>query len=164
MRPERDAHDVGVAQAGAALGPRDVLQLLPPPGRVGVWHLLLADHVVEHEVQQAVLAADMPVQRRGAGAELLGEPSHAERCETLTVEQMDRRGHDRLPADRLAAAPGRPVGQPLPGRRRDLRVRGHRDLAFMRRAQSHSLEQRTSIERRLTRSWVHDRTLFEKRI
>jgi hypothetical protein len=107
---DRDADEVGVAQAGGALGPRHVLELLAPAWRVGVRDLLLADHVVEHQVQQAVLAADVPVQRGGPGAQLFGEPAHAERREALAVKEVDRRDHDRLPADRLAPAPGLPVG------------------------------------------------------
>src|SRR5207247_1045546 len=83
---------------------------------VGVGHLLLADDLVEHQVQQAVLAADVPVQRRGAGPELVAEPPHAQRGQALAVEQVDRGLHDRLPADRLAPPPGRPVGPPRPGR------------------------------------------------
>jgi hypothetical protein len=68
-----------VAQADAALGPGDLLELLLPARGIGVGHLLLADDLVEHQVQQAVLAADMPVQRRGAGAELVAETPHAQR-------------------------------------------------------------------------------------
>jgi hypothetical protein len=140
-----------VPQADAALRPRDVLQLLLPPRRVGVGYLLLADQLVEHEVKQTVLAADVPVQRRRAGTELLGEPPHAQRGQALAVEQADGRGHDGLPADRVAPAPARPVGQPLPGRRRDprfgvrrarvrvircdaLSLRRHLDLRLLRRA------------------------------
>ena len=73
-------------QAGAALGPGDVLQLLLPPRGIGVRHLPLADDLVKHEVQQAVLAADVPVQRRGTGAELVAEPAHAQRGQALAVE------------------------------------------------------------------------------
>src|SRR5207247_6406411 len=105
-----DAYHVRMAQADAALVPGDLLELLLPARGVGVGHLLLADDLVEHQVEQAVLAADVPVQRRGAGPELVAEPAHAQRGQALAVEQVDRGLHDRLPADRLAPAPRRPAG------------------------------------------------------
>jgi hypothetical protein len=65
--------------------------------------------VAQAEVQQAVLAADMPVQGGGAGAEFLGQAAHAQCRQALAVEEPDRGGHDRVPADRLLATPGRAV-------------------------------------------------------
>jgi hypothetical protein len=43
-----------VAQGDATLPPGDLLQLLLPVPGIGVGYLLLADYLVEHEVQQAV--------------------------------------------------------------------------------------------------------------
>jgi hypothetical protein len=131
-----------VAQAGGALVAGDLLDLLLPPRRVGVGNPALADDLVQDQVEQAVLAADVPVQRRGAGAELVGELAHAQGGQALAVQELDRGGHDRGAADRLAAAAGRAFGGALPGRRRDLgagarvaglrtgRVVRHRNLAF----------------------------------
>jgi hypothetical protein len=53
---DRDAHQVGVAQAGLALRPGYVLELLSPPRRVGICYLPLADELIEHQVKQTVIA------------------------------------------------------------------------------------------------------------
>ena len=133
-----------MAEAGGALVAGDLLELVLPVVRVRVGDLALADDLVHDQVEQAVFAADVPVQRGGAGAELVGELAHAQRGQALAVEELDRGGHDRVAADRVAAAAGRAFGGPLPGRRRDpgagvrgaglragRRVVRHRNLAFM---------------------------------
>ena len=69
----RSARSQGWRRLIGALVPGDLLELLPPSRRVGVGDLALADDLVDDQVEQAVLAADVPVQGRGAGAEFLGE-------------------------------------------------------------------------------------------
>jgi hypothetical protein len=91
VRPHRDAadgdpHQVRVPQADPPLALGRLLQLLLPAGGIGVRYLDLTDELVEHQVEQAVLAADVPVQRRGPGPELLAEPPHAQRGQPLTVQ------------------------------------------------------------------------------
>ena len=119
---DRDPDDPGVAQAGGALVAGDLLELLLPPRRVGVGDLALADDLVHDQVEEAVLAADVPVEGGGAGAELVGELAHAQGGQALAVEELDGGGDDRVAAYRVAAAAGRAFGGALPGRRRDLRV------------------------------------------
>jgi hypothetical protein len=63
-----DADEPGVAEAGGALVSRDLLELVLPVGGIGVGDLALADDLVQDQVEQAVLAADVPVQGRCAGA------------------------------------------------------------------------------------------------
>jgi hypothetical protein len=84
---DRDPHDVAVLQDRGPHRVRHLLELLLPARRIGIGHPLLADHLVEHEVEQTVLAAHVPVEGGGAGVELLGKPPHAQALESLGVEQ-----------------------------------------------------------------------------
>jgi hypothetical protein len=61
---------------------------------VGVGDLALADDLVHDQVEQAVLAADVPVQARGAGAQFLGHAAHAQVGQPLAVQELDG-SHDR---------------------------------------------------------------------
>ena len=102
---DRDADDVAVAEDRGAHRARDLLELLAPALRVGVGDVLLADDLVEEEIEQAVLAADVAVERGGAGIELVGDPAHAEPVEALGIEDAYGRLDDRLARDRVAARP-----------------------------------------------------------
>jgi hypothetical protein len=56
-----------VAEAGGALVAGDLLELLLPPTGVGVGDVALADDFVHDQVEEAVFAADVPVEGGGAG-------------------------------------------------------------------------------------------------
>ena len=180
---DRDAHQPGVAEAGGALVAGDLLDLLRPVLGIRVGDLALADDLVHDQVQQAIFVADVPVQGGGAGAELLGQAAHAQRGQAVRVEQLDRGGHDRLPADRLAAAAGdRTVREPLEGRGRKAVVVAEDAVVIVGRhgrlAQSVDtlLNSVPGLERRpltrtvsltrtasLTRTSFHDRTSIDRR-
>jgi len=103
--------------ARAACG---VLQLLLPVLGIGVRDLGFADHAVEDQVEQPVLASDMPVEGGRPGVELVGDAAHAQLVEAVPVEQPERRLDDQLLRDRFtAAASPAPERVALPGRRWD---------------------------------------------
>jgi hypothetical protein len=62
---EGEPYDVAVPEDGCSLAARDLLELLPPTVGVGVGDGHLADHAIEHQVEQPILRADVPVQGRG---------------------------------------------------------------------------------------------------
>jgi hypothetical protein len=96
----------------------ELLDLLAPVLRVGLGHLGLAHDPVEQQAQQLLLVADVPVQRRGAGAELVRELAHAQALHALTLEQHERGVDDRLAAQRAPLTLGLGALAP-PGRFRD---------------------------------------------
>ena len=59
-------------------------------------NLDLADHPVDHELEQILLARDVRVERCRAGAELLGDAPHRHRVEPLAVDDLERGSRDRL--------------------------------------------------------------------
>ena len=99
-----------MAEDHAAHRARHVLELLLPALRVRVGHRLLADHAVEDQVEQAVLGADVPVQRRGGGVQRPRDVAHAEQVEAVGVEHGERGVDDRLLRQRLAPAARRRCG------------------------------------------------------
>jgi hypothetical protein len=121
---DRDPDDPGMAQDTGALVAGDLFDLLLPAVRFGVGDLALADDLVHDQVEEAVLAADVPVEGGGPGAELVGELAHAQGGQALAVEELDGGGDDRVAADGVAAAAGRAFGRALPGGRGDLRIAG----------------------------------------
>jgi hypothetical protein len=131
---DRDPDDPGVAQAGGALVAGDLFDLLPPAVRFGVRDLALADDLVHDQVEEAVLATDVPVEGGGAGTELVGELAHAQGGQALAVEEPDGGGDDRVAGHGVAAAAGRAFGRALPGRRRDLRIAGGGGRGGVRRS------------------------------
>ena len=52
---------------------------------------------VGHAIEQVVLAAYVRVQRHGLHAELLAEPTHADRVDPFSVCERDSRAKDALP-------------------------------------------------------------------
>jgi hypothetical protein len=128
---DRDADYVAVAEDGGAHRACDLLELFAPTLGLGVGDVLLADDLVEEEVEQAVLAADVAVERGGAGVELVGHAAHAEAVEAVGVEDAQRGGDDRLAGDGVAARPAWRRRDPLPGRWRER-------LAVRRSALRHS--------------------------
>jgi len=110
-----------VAQDRRTMTPRHLLDLFFPLAAARRGNLLLADHPVEDQVQQAVLAAHVPVQRSRAGVEVLGDPAHAQAVEPIPVEDAQRGLDDRLDRDRVAPATARRARGALPGRRRQFR-------------------------------------------
>src|SRR5207237_6400716 len=119
-------------QDRGALRACHLLELLLPARRLRPRHLLLADDMVEEQVEQAVLAADVPVQRRRASVEFVGYTAHGQAVQPFAVQDPQRGLDDRLLGDRVAAAAGGTRGRALPGDRRQrfllcrsLRLRDH---------------------------------------
>ena len=89
---------------GGALRAGHLLELLLPWSGVRVRDVLLADDVIEEQVQQPVLAADMPVQRGGASVEFLGDAAHGQAVHSLAVKDPQRGLDDHVPVDRVMPA------------------------------------------------------------
>jgi hypothetical protein len=102
--------EVGRAGGGPRLhqGDRPGVAAEGGPGRVGpLAHGLLpaplprrkvdlAEDVVDHAVQQRVLAGHVVVERHGLDPELVGQLAHAQRGDAVLVGQGDRRAQDPL--------------------------------------------------------------------
>ena len=92
-----------IAGEQGAVGPCEVLDLLLPAlgiGRAGRVHL--ADRPLEHQVDELVLVAHVPVQRCRARPELLRQAPHGKRIEAFAVQHGERGVDDRLAAERRA--------------------------------------------------------------
>ena len=98
---------------------REGPQLLLPAGWIGGRQPNLADHPVERELQELVLAADVPVEGGRRGAELVGDAPHAGGIEPLGVDDAERGLDDSLPAQGRARRRTRPPPA-RPGRLGDL--------------------------------------------
>jgi hypothetical protein len=105
-----------VPQDRGPLAQRDLLELLLPAVTLRGRHIHLADDLVENQIQQAVLVADVPVQGGGAGVQRVRHPPHAQPFEAFAVQDLDRGLGDRLDGDRIPARPAGPSRGPLPGR------------------------------------------------
>ena len=66
----------------------------------------LADDGVDHAVEQRLLVGDVVVQRHRLDPELLAEPAHRQRAETLVVGEGHGRLQDEVSAQRLAGGLG----------------------------------------------------------
>src|SRR5438477_13042251 len=71
----------------------------------------LAEHDVDHPVQQVALTGHVVVQRHRLDPEYLAEPAHAQRPDAAFVSEGDRG------LQHLVAAQARPPGRSVPGRR-----------------------------------------------
>ena len=100
-----------MAADGRALRPRDLLDLVLPLITPWLGHLLLADDVVENQVQQPVLAAHVPVERGRAGVEFLGDPAHAQAVEPVPVEDAQRGLNDGFHRDRITPGVAWPAAE-----------------------------------------------------
>jgi hypothetical protein len=67
---------------------------------------VLAGDLVAHQLDELVLAAHVPVERHGAGAERVGDAAHGEGVQALVVGDGDRGPHDLL-AGKAARTPAR---------------------------------------------------------
>ena len=117
---DREADDVAVAEDRRAHRARDVLDLLLPAIGIRVRHRLLADHAIEHEVEQPVLGPDVPVQRARGRVQRARDVAHAEQLEAVGIEDGERRIDDGFLRERLAPRAWRTLRRPRPGWRGDL--------------------------------------------
>jgi hypothetical protein len=88
-----EQHEIGAPVAGGVLG-----------------ECLLAEDGVENEVEQFLLAGDVPVERHCADAEPGGDPAHRDGLGTFLVGHLDRRPDDHVTVERPALAARRVFG------------------------------------------------------
>jgi hypothetical protein len=111
-----DAHDVAVTEDARAHVAGDLLELVLPALGVGVRDVQLADHAVQQQVQELVLARHVPVEGGRAGVELGREAAHRQRVEPLAVEHRQRGLDDLLARERRSPGPSRRPRGRRPGR------------------------------------------------
>src|SRR5438132_6744827 len=75
------------------------LDLLLPDGRVGLRQANLVVKTLEQELEQLVLVAYMPVQRGGAGTQLLGDAAHGKAVDAILFEYARRGVENALAGD-----------------------------------------------------------------
>ena len=97
------ARDPGMLVHRRPHRPADLLDLLTPALRVGHRWFERPGHLVDQDAIELGLALDVRVQRRGTGAELLGDPPHAQCLVTVLRHDRERRLDDPLERDRLLA-------------------------------------------------------------
>jgi hypothetical protein len=73
-----------------------------PPVAVGRRQLDLAEDEVDHAVEELVLGRQVVVERHRADAELLGQPAHRQRLDSLAGGELDRSLDDAILVERRA--------------------------------------------------------------
>ena len=98
--PERRPPDVPVRDEGRMHSPDHVLDLFLPGPLVGqVGEVDLAQHVVEHQLDEHVLGIDVGVERGGADPEFVRDTAEGDGLEALGVEHAHGGLHDGGPVE-----------------------------------------------------------------
>ncbi len=85
---------------GRVHSPDHVLDLFLPRPLVGqVGEVDLAEHVVEHQLDEHVLGIDVGIERGGADPELVRDPAEGDGLQALGVEYADGGLHDGGPVE-----------------------------------------------------------------
>jgi hypothetical protein len=95
--------------------------LLLPTRGIAVGEHDLSHHTVVHDLTEFVLATDVPVERRGSGAEFFAQSAHGQDVRTVGVGDLHR--DDRVAGEWLAPASACLCGAPprrLDGQRGDI--------------------------------------------
>ena len=76
-----------------------LLDLLTPALGIRLGHRQVGDDAVEDELEELLLVLDVPIDRAGADAELVGEPPHGEAGRAVSVEEAQRSLDDDVTAE-----------------------------------------------------------------
>ena len=88
---------MGLEQLARVAG--ELFDLLLPVLGVGLDHLGLADDPVEHQAEQLLFVADVPVQRGRAGVQLLRELAHRDALQAFALHQPQCGVDDLVPRE-----------------------------------------------------------------